>query len=95
MEGCIFWGGTIDTCVCGCTVTLGEVSGGEVRYMAVRSVRTPTLGGRFPMQLASTYIPPPTSHQKNLYFKLKTKSIIAHSVKLYVTNSELHTYLGT
>jgi hypothetical protein len=34
----------------------GEVSGGGVRYMAVRSVRTPTPGGRFPMQLESTYI---------------------------------------
>jgi hypothetical protein len=34
----------------------GEVSGGEVRYMAVRSVWILTPGGRFPMQLASTYI---------------------------------------
>jgi hypothetical protein len=58
MEGCIFWGRTIDT-LHACVDSLqpwGEVSGGGVRYMAVRSVRILTPGGRFPMQLASTYI---------------------------------------
>jgi hypothetical protein len=42
-------------------------------FRASLSVWTPTPGGRFSMQLASTYKPPPASCQKNLHFSSRLK----------------------